>query len=148
MNDNQIFFLTILLSLFQAMELYSQTPHLDVQGHSKIRGNLDIVNMEDTSSIYIGKNAGVNANNTLNQWNTFIGSNAGMNTMTSEDNSFFGFDAGVSNTTGNDNSFFGRYAGVNNTSGGMNSFLGFESGKDRNQKYLYGNKIRYSQYIG
>ena len=69
--------------------LNSQTNHLHVEGHAKIRGDLDIANMEDTTSIYIGKSAGELSELASALSNTFLGVNAGKMNISGSRNSFF-----------------------------------------------------------
>jgi hypothetical protein len=61
--------------------------HLDVEGHSKIRGNLDINHMDDTTSIFIGRKAGVNTNFAYEKSNTFVGVLAGFTNTNGASNS-------------------------------------------------------------
>ena len=95
-------------------------------------------------SVFIGKNAGINddkvnnynvfigadagTTNTSGTFNTFIGNNAGNKNTTGLFNSFIGAYAGNKNTTGSSNTFTGVNTGVNNTTGGNNTFYGVSSG--------------------
>ena len=54
--------------------LSAQSPHLDVEGHGKIRGNFDISHMDDTTSMFMGVNTGKNMTFGFTRWNTFVGS--------------------------------------------------------------------------
>jgi hypothetical protein len=77
-------------------------------------------------SLYIGRNAGVNAAPDVGL-NTFVGSNAGALTTTGAQNAFFGSNAGYLNTSGGQNAYFGDGAGVF-SNGSQNSFFGFVAG--------------------
>ena len=133
-----ILFLTFMTFSIQAQEA-------DVEGDVKIRGNIDIHHPNDSFTVLIGRNAGVNLIVPSGRNNTFVGSNAGRmttdgtgnsffgrragyNNTEGSGNTFFGMDAGYSNTTSEDNSFFGRNAGMANT-GQDNSFFGYSAGK-------------------
>lgn len=137
--------LIISLLVFIPFFLIAQNPHLDVLGDTKIVGRIDISHPNDTNTVLIGRNAGLNVNALSGRNNTFVGSNAGRSNIDGFGNSFFGEQAGLSNTSGSgnsffgvgagrftttseDNSFFGRGAGFNNTVGQDNSFFGFHSG--------------------
>ena len=109
-------------SLLFSLSLISQVPL------TQIEGRLEVYLPQDTTSIHIGKGAGVNHAGVFNRSNVFVGSDAGSNT-TGTSNSFFGMSSGFSNTSGGSNSFFGRSSGRSNTTGGANSFFGVESGK-------------------
>lgn len=112
--------------------LNGQSNQLDVQGHAKIRGNLDIANMSDSTSIYLGKSAGLGADVNAPRSNTAVGVNAGNALIDGTRNSFFGQDAGASNTFGERNSFFGEDAGSSNSTGDRNSFFGENAGQSNN----------------
>lgn len=75
MKSIYYFFVTIILISFITKTIAQQT-NLDVEGHAKIRGNLDISHMNDTTSVFIGRNAGLN-NDILFARNSFVGYNAG-----------------------------------------------------------------------
>lgn len=104
--------------------------HFDVEGHAKIRGNLDISHMTDTSSLFIGRNARINYFNTTERKNTIVGVHSLFNPQSGDNagsfNSIFGYDAGLFNR-GNNNSFFGFMAGQQNR-GFSNSFYGYSAG--------------------
>ncbi len=119
--------------------------HLDVQGHSRIIGNLEICHMEDSSSLNLGVGAGINtiyAGNRTNTFvgfragegnsagsaNTFIGSSAGRDNVDGVSNTYVGSAAGSSSTSGSHNAFFGALAGTQNISGKDNSFFGSSTG--------------------
>jgi trimeric autotransporter adhesin len=120
--------ITLFITLLSISPVIAQ--HLDVEGHTRIRGSIDIHHMDDSTSIFIGKNAGQNSFPTIVPTfsNTFIGLNAGKNTHAS-DNTFVGSRAGEFNSNGSGNSFFGSSSGLNNT-GSNNSFFGRHAGLD------------------
>lgn len=101
---------------------------LDVEGHSKIRGNLDINHMDDTTTVYIGRNAGINTDFSYQRSNTFVGSNAGYSNTNGGSNCFFGLNAGLHNTSGYYNNYVGQNAGISNTEGFYNCFFGLQAG--------------------
>lgn len=116
---------TILLVLCLLMSCVGYTQVLaDIEGDVKIRGNIDINHYDDTTAVYIGRNAGISHDPIFPANNTFVGSNAGRSNTSGRSNSFFGELAGRDNTTGSFNSFFGRGAGAFNSSGHSNSFFG------------------------
>ncbi len=62
-------------------------------------------------------------------WNTFYGTGAGYLTLGDDDfDTFIGAQAGYSNTAGSSNTFVGRSAGYANTYGNQNTFLGDSAG--------------------
>ncbi len=95
--------------------------HLDVEGNAKIRGLLNINHQIDTSSVYIGRNSGENVQ-TINLYNTFLGSDAGKHNTSGDNNSFLGEGTGFKNETGSNNVFIGRRAGYNNNGFGNSLF--------------------------
>ena len=121
---------TLLILSCSTMISMAQLPHLDVEGHVKIRGNIDINHMEDTTSLLIGRNAGITSIFKHRMFNTFVGMNAGQSNTQGGGNSIFGSYAGFSNTSGGSNAFFGSYAGNANTSGDFNSFFGALAGSN------------------
>lgn len=87
------------------------------------------------SNTFLGENAGLNTMpdpmpNVVNgKFNSFFGANAGRaNTNLGTSNSFFGTRAGEANTDGVANSFFGTFAGRTNTTGQDNAFFGSSAG--------------------
>ncbi len=131
----------ILIALIFSTTLWA----IHAQTTSQIEGYLEVYHPEDTTSIYIGREAGkttdpsVVRNNTIlgnfagavlttGGGNSFFGKNAGKSTNTGFQNSFYGEDAGLNNTTAFQNSFFGMRAGFANTSGSANSFFGMSAG--------------------
>jgi hypothetical protein len=127
MKNLILFILTFAFSILSIL-LPAQLPHLDVEGHTKIRGNIDINHPDDTTSVFIGRKAGINTIFTTRKNNTFVGSNAGYSNTSGGDNSFFGVRAGRDNIDGGQNSFFGFHAGINNQSGDNNCFFGYATG--------------------
>lgn len=134
---NHIFLYTklvggVIVFLLTNASLLAQTPHLEVDGDVKIRGYEDIHHPDDSTSVFIGANAGVNVDYTgvsSNKNNTFIGSEAGRNTtITASGNLFVGSRAGKYNTTGFQNVFLGKGAGEDNTTGSANIFIGADTG--------------------
>ncbi len=82
---------------------------------------------------FVGSNAGVL--NTTGNLNSFIGAGAGFNNNTEHDNTFIGASAGVNNGTNdtgslaNFNTFVGSLSGQSNTVGAANSFFGSGAGQ-------------------
>ncbi|MBK8501832.1 MAG: tail fiber domain-containing protein [Saprospiraceae bacterium] len=119
-------------------------------GNSRIRGNLDIANIGDSSSLGIGRKAGVNIMPT-GYSNTFVGYYAGFKNTIGDYNSFFGALSGTNNTVGNDNSFFGTSAGQDNISGSSNVFFGRTAGKSNssgNDNTFLGASAGYENTVG
>ncbi len=134
-NDNtQMKFLTSLLAIYIVVitPALTQPKHLDVDGDVKIRGSIDMNHPDDTSSLFIGRNAGVNTTFFASRRNTFFGSRAGLSNTSGSSDSFFGYQAGENNKGGFANSFFGAGAGFLNDVGLGNSFFG--SGAGTNNK--------------
>lgn len=123
------------VALFTVTPLFvSSQTHLDVEGHAKIRGNIDLSHMEDTSSMFVGRNARINYLNSAERKNTIVGVHSLVNSQSGDNagqnNSIFGFDAGKFNR-GNQNVFSGVMSGLNNR-GSLNSFYGYASGINNN----------------
>lgn len=118
--------LLTLISLSLTTIVIAQQNHLDVEGHTKIRGNINVASTIDTNSMFIGRNSGLNL--TIGKNNTFTGVETGNDNTEGEENSFFGFAAGQKNATGSQNTFIGNDAGANNLFGEGNTFLGEASG--------------------
>jgi hypothetical protein len=97
---------------------------------SQIEGYLEVYHPDDTTSIYIGKEAGRVTDASITRKNTILGNLAGQGLTTGYQNSFYGEKAGQSNTIGYGNSFFGRESGLSNIDGFQNSFFGTEAGKN------------------
>ncbi len=138
-------FFILIVSLLSNFCLFGQSANLDVEGDVKIIGNIDIHSLGSSSSLFIGKDAGLNnssghsnlfvgvgagENNTSGTRNTFIGMESGRTISTSHRNTFVGFRTGYSNDTGTNNNFFGSTSGISNTSGSFNCFFGNFSGGD------------------
>ena len=110
-----ILFLTAAIS-----QISSQSILADIEGDTKIRGNVDIHNPLDSTSIFIGWLSGNMIDPSVAFGNSFLGVESGMSNDTGSVNSFFGYRAGKSNTTGKSNSFFGAHAGMSNDKGQNN----------------------------
>ncbi len=82
-------------------------------------------NTDGVQNSFFGYRAG-RANTT--SWNSFFGSNAGLNTTIGASNSFFGQQTGLANISGASNAYFGMQAGQNST-GSFNSFFGMRAGR-------------------
>lgn len=95
---------------------------------AEIEGRLSIYLPGDTTSIHIGKSAGVSQDVSSSGFNTFIGNGAGNKTTSGQFNSFFGHGAGSTNSIQIENSYFGYGAGENST-GIINSFFGSNAGR-------------------
>ncbi len=117
----------ILFPAFCALFFSLNAQHLDVEGHAKIRGNLDLSHMTDSSSLVIGRIAGTNSDYTQQLQNTMLGVLAGNGNTVGYSNTFLGYKAGNSNTEGRENVFIG-YAGIANTTGSQNTFVGHLTG--------------------
>lgn len=82
-----------------------------------------------TSSIYLGKDAGINSV-TGASGNIFIGFESGKGNSTGTKNVFIGTSTGILNTTGDQNVFIGYYAGHSaNSDAENNVFIGFNAGQ-------------------
>ena len=119
---------TSIVSLFFISALSAQSIHLDVEGHSRIVGNLDISHPDDSTTIFIGRNAGIHTTFESRRKNTFVGFKAGHQNSTGRDNCFFGNESGRENTEGDENAFYGFHAGLSNTIGFSNAFFGTSAG--------------------
>jgi hypothetical protein len=121
--------LAVVLFTITPLLICAQT-HLDVEGNAKIRGNIDLSHMGDTSSMFIGRNARINYFTATERRNTIVGVHSLVNSQSGDNagqsNSIFGFDAGKFNR-GNQNVFSGVMSGLNNR-GSLNSFYGYSSG--------------------
>ncbi|MBK7391612.1 MAG: hypothetical protein IPI23_21830 [Bacteroidetes bacterium] len=106
------------------------------------KGRLELIgDSPDSSTIYIGKNAGLNnlggssifigketGLNSSGSLNTMVGVRAGRANTSGYENVFIGFQAGLSNTVGRENTFIGRGAGQSNTISNTNVFVGNAAG--------------------
>jgi len=108
---------------------------------SQIEGFLELYMPNDTTSLYMGRNAGQKTTASFLRKNVFAGNNAGKENISGNDNVFIGNIAGEKNTTGNFNVFIGESAGTNNKSGGDNVFIGDGAGFDNVNGY-------YNVYVG
>tara|TARA_Y100000385_G_C13104558_1_gene646707 strand:+ start:3191 stop:5725 length:2535 start_codon:yes stop_codon:yes gene_type:complete len=104
----------------------SPEQRLYVVGESKIVGTLDLAESIDSTSLIIGRKAGVHGDFSSVRNNTFTGYRAGMNNVIGEDNTYYGSNTGVTNTDDN-NSFFGSSAGLS-SQGGNNTYIGASAG--------------------
>ncbi len=85
------------------------------------------IHSDDTSNLFIGRNAGI-VNDPFNgNYNTFIGSNAGYSNTTGGSNTACGKSALYSNTTGLENTANGIFSLSSNTSGFRNTAIGTTS---------------------
>ena len=82
----------------------------------------------DQYNTFVGLEAG--ANTTGGQQNTFVGDFAGSYNTTGSLNTFLGSQAGRVNTSGNFNTFVGDFTGSYNTVGNSNTFIGTYAGGD------------------
>ena len=113
--------ISISFAFLQAQEI------VEIEGDSKILGNLNILSAIGDSSVFIGANAGINNNATSNK-NTFVGVNAGKNNTSGHTNTFLGFSAGKATISGDENVFLGYKAGYSNLNSNNNVFIGYYSG--------------------
>ena len=107
--------------MFYPFLLTSQVPISQVEGY------LEVYHPSDSTSLYVGKEAGQMVD-TFERMNTIIGGLAGRMNYTGRRNSFLGFKAGYSNISGEENCFFGYQAGRDNQTGNRNSFFGSFAG--------------------
>ena len=126
------------LQIFAAVSLWFGIPallvaqHLDVEGHSKIRGQLNLGHMYDSSCVYIGYRSGLldpvpnPPFDTIGFGNTFVGARSGEHGKVGDIlyNTALGFATLWSNLTGNDNTACGTYALLSNESGSSNTANG------------------------
>ncbi len=136
----------ILITFCLICNLKMSAQHAEIEGHTKIRGSIDITHMADSTSVIIGRKAALNLDvsktrkntvvgvkagtvNTIGSFNTFMGHKSGESNISGSHNSFFGQEAGRSNTIGSDNCFFGQSAGRDNDAGYENAFFGQGSGQ-------------------
>ena len=101
-----------------------QFVHSQVIPNIEIEGRLDISLPSDTTSIHIGKNAGINQETSSRKYNTFVGLSAGLMNKQGSNNNFFGYKAGVGNTTGSKNCYFGNFAASYNKIGSNSVAIG------------------------
>ncbi len=120
--------------------------HLDIRTnnivHTRIRTNGQIEVLNTGGSVYLGENAGLNDDLTINtnvgvgynalanvvsgNSNTAVGYQALRNT-TSRENTGIGYQALMANTTGEANTALGQNAMLNNTTGSYNTALGAQA---------------------
>ncbi len=106
-----------------------KTFHLASEGHSVFIGNDAGKNDDGTDNYntFIGEEAG--KDNTSGSSNTFVGSSAGPLTTSGNENTFVGSQAGLLNEVGARNTMLGHAAGNDNIGGDKNTFLGAGAGK-------------------
>ncbi len=158
--------LAIAAILISTPQIYAQ--HLEVHGHGNVIGNLSLCHMEDSSSLNIGVQAGINTDYTGQRGNTFVGSRAGFSNTSGASNTFIGAFNGEANTTGVSNtfvgyrtgsktingahnSFFGTLVGAQNSSGSENSFFGSSAGllnTTGGQNSFFGSRAGFSNTAG
>ena len=129
--------------------VFAQQPIADIEGTLKIRGDIDIQNANDSTSLYIGRRllpdtgtidierfntkVGVRTGEIgIGRYNTFVGYESGMNT-TSVSNTFIGYQAGMSNENAFSNTFVGYQAGLRSTIGIWNTFTGNLAGEENTE---------------
>ncbi len=105
--------------------MLAQQNHLEVLGHSRIIGNLDIRAAETDSSIFIGTNAGVNDDG--DNLNTIIGVRSAMSNSSGSLNVSIGFESFLNNIEGTRNTSTGTFSMYDNLSGYDNTANGFNS---------------------
>jgi Chaperone of endosialidase len=101
------------------------TDKVHVVGNIKIDGG-KIPFVNTGQSVFIGENAGLNDDLSLN-YNTFVGNSSGRNNTSGYANAYLGFRAGLSNISGTGNIALGYEAFRNSTIGNQNLALGFYS---------------------
>jgi len=95
---------------------------------TELVGRVEAYPHGDSSSIFIGKSAGLNAMTySTSSANTFIGAHAGLANISGVRNTFLGTFAGQSSVASN-NCYIGHNSGASNVSGGNNVFVGQSSG--------------------
>lgn len=102
-------------------EIQAQTFVLDVYGAARIRGRVDVAS--DTTSLFIGKNAGIIDDGTYNH-NTYVGVNAGKTNLSGSYNTASGYRAMYINSAGSGNTAYGHEALFSNVSASENVALG------------------------
>ncbi len=122
-KNNKLSSFFILFCTLISVQLFGQE-QLDVEGDAKIRGKLDLHDLNDSTSLYVGYGIEYGL---FNLKNTFVGVKAGENTTTGGSNSFFGYQSGAENAGGS-NAFFGYHSGKNND-GTSNAFYGYRAGE-------------------
>lgn len=152
----------IMLLCCCALVLVAQVPL------TQIEGRLEVYLQEDTTSLHIGKNAGIAQHLDVSRQNIFIGTDAGRSNTSGALNSFYGYKSGYSNEIGYFNcfygsqsgysnelglrsSFYGNQSGYSNTTGGLNNFYGYQSGFSTttgSQNSMYGNESGYHNTTG
>lgn len=129
----------ILLSLAISTSLLSQTPNAEIQGHTRVAGNLRIGHEKDSTTIYMGVNAGIKISSEVEHRNTFLGYKTGDITVLpsrgsslGKDNTLFGALAGDKLSWGSGNTLIGTEAGSNLSTGSYNTMIGYQAGYNTN----------------
>ena len=102
--------------------LKAQVPNVEIDGR------LVVQLPEDSTSIHIGKDAGISQDLSSRRFNTYVGFHAGLSNTTTGGNSFFGYRTGEATENGALNSFFGLDAGISNVAGSNNTLIGALAG--------------------
>jgi hypothetical protein len=131
-------FYVALLAILFMNSTYSQSNQVEVDGHLKIEGRIDLSHMEDSTTVIIGKESGLNSSFVTQRFNTFVGSFSGNANASGSENSFFGYGAGKHNIIGEKNTYVGYNSGLNNTNGSFNAFFGHSAGLNTNGDNLIG----------
>ena len=114
--------LILLIFTFQITPVFGQSPISQIVGH------LEVWNVDDSTSVFVGQEAGFAIKDTIDFQNTFVGYRSGKDNTGGHSNSFYGAQSGERNTLGYRNSFFGEEAGRNNRTGVNNAFFGKSTG--------------------
>lgn len=119
--------LLLLLCFLLSENLHSQIFRLDISGNSILRGRIDArASLTDSTSVFIGRDAGINDDGTDNN-NTALGTSA-LTTNTSGDfNTAIGHLALRDNDVGENNTAVGHLSLARNTEGESNTAIGFNS---------------------
>ncbi len=113
----------------------------DLGGTEYLRLNEWRIEPQNTGySVFIGENAGAN-DDLSDNYNVFIGYEAGKVNQSGNKNVFLGYQAGKANTTGEKNTYLGYQAGLTNSTGSGNIFIGNwaglgETGSSSNKLYI------------
>ena len=104
--------------------------HLDVEGHSQMRGRLDLAHMNDTTVTVIGLGAGLNVDLdtvfAIFRKNTFIGGSAGRLNHDGKSNTALGYESLRDNSNGYENTAIGHGA-MKIGNGDENTAVGFDA---------------------
>ncbi|HKD86338.1 MAG TPA: tail fiber domain-containing protein [Terriglobales bacterium] len=110
-----------------------------ISGHAQNKERFSVDgsgNVNTVSTYQIGGHT-VMSTGDHNDWNLFLGVQAGKNNVASQQqgNTFTGYQAGLGSTTGNNNSFYGAMAGAQSITGSNNTFLGASAGLQNDGGY-------------